>query len=104
MCSLISSYTYILMDNNVATKFPKLAPKGPSGELLLANERAKGTFDVEELSKYMYSEEWLQKMSKVLQVLETEPAFDKTNRYYQTRKEKITTSLWKEKRLIEIAR
>ncbi|CAO3699738.1 hypothetical protein G6F70_005764 [Rhizopus microsporus] len=92
------------MDNNVATKFPKLAPKGPSGELLLANERAKGTFDVEELSKYMYSEEWLQKMSKVLQVLETEPAFDKTNRYYQTRKEKITTSLWKEKRLIEIAR
>ncbi|GAN05440.1 acyloxidase [Mucor ambiguus] len=91
-------------DNNVATKFPKLAPKGPSGELFLANERAKGTFDVNELAKFMYTEEWLQKMHKVLEVMESEPAFDKTNRYYMSRKDKISTSLWKDKRLIEVVK
>ncbi|CAO3614998.1 unnamed protein product [Mucor fragilis] len=91
-------------DNNVATKFPKLAPKGPSGELFLANERAKGTFDVNELAKFMYTEEWLQKMHKVLEVMESEPAFDKTNRYYMSRKDKISTSLWKDKRIIEVAK
>lgn len=89
-------------DNNVATKFPKLAPKGPSGDLLLANERAKGTFDVNELAKFMYTEEWLQRMHKVLAVLESEPAFDKTDRYYLSRKDKIASSLWKDKRLIEL--
>lgn len=91
-------------DNNVATKFPNLAPKGPSGELFLANERAKATFDVEELSKFMYTEGQLQKINKVLQVLESDPAFDKTNRYYESREDKITTSLWKDRRLIEVAK
>ncbi|KAG1463727.1 hypothetical protein G6F56_005220 [Rhizopus delemar] len=90
-------------DNNVPTKFPQLEPKGPSGDLFLANERAKGTFDVEELSKFMYTEEWLQKMNKVLQVLESDPAFDKTSRYYQNREEKVTSSLWKDRRLIQVA-
>lgn len=91
-------------DNNVPTKFPKLAPKGPSGELFLANERAKGTFDVNELAKFMYTEEWLQKMYKVLEVMESEPAFDKTNRYYLSREDKISSSLWKDKRLIEVVK
>ncbi|KAI8342207.1 acyl-CoA dehydrogenase/oxidase C-terminal [Choanephora cucurbitarum] len=91
-------------DNNVPTKFPNLAPKGPSGELFLANERAKGSFDVNELSKFMYTEEWLQKMNKVLEVLESEPAFDKTHRYYMNRKEKISSSLWKDRRIIEVAK
>lgn len=91
-------------DNSVSTKFPKLAPKGPSGDLFLANERAKGTFDVNELSKFMYTEEWLQRMNKVLEVLESEPAFDKTNRYYESRKDKVASSLWKDKRLIEVVK
>ncbi|KAI9274257.1 acyl-CoA dehydrogenase/oxidase C-terminal [Sporodiniella umbellata] len=90
-------------DNNVPTKFPQLAPKEPSGELFLANERAKSTFDVNELSKFMYTEKWLQKMNRVLQVLESEPAFDKKGRYYQSREDKVNTSLWKDKRIIEVA-
>lgn len=91
-------------DNNVATKFPKLAPKGPSGELLLASERAKGSFNVNELSKFMYTEDWLQRMYKVLEVLENEPAFDKSDRYYLSREDKITSSLWKDKRIVELVR
>jgi acyl-CoA oxidase len=91
-------------NNNIATKFPDLKPRGPGGEALLEAERAKTSFDVKSLSKFMYTEEWLDKMYKVLRVIENEPAFDKTNRYYQSRADKIKTSLWKDRRMIEIAR
>lgn len=90
-------------NNNVATKFPNLKPRGPGGEALLEAERAKTSFDVKALSKFMYTEEWLDKMNRVLQVVENEPAFDKTNRYHQSRTEKITTGLWKDKRMAELA-
>ncbi|KAI8391735.1 acyl-CoA dehydrogenase/oxidase C-terminal [Radiomyces spectabilis] len=91
-------------DNNVPTKFPALAPKAPSGDLLLAHERAKAQFNVDELSKFMYTEEWLNKMHKVLKVLETEPAFDKTNRYYESRQQRVGSAYMKDKRLIELIR
>lgn len=91
-------------DNNVPTRFPNLPPKAPGGDLLLAEERAKATFDVKELSKFMYTEEWLNKMYKVLDVLESEPAFDKSDRYFQSRKERIASSLWKDKRLVELVK
>ncbi|KAG2236440.1 acyl-CoA dehydrogenase/oxidase C-terminal [Thamnidium elegans] len=91
-------------NNNVATKFPNLKPRGPGGEALLNAERAKTSFDIKELSKFMYTEEWLIKMNNVLQVISNEPAFDKSNRYYQSRTDKIATGLWKDKRMIELAR
>lgn len=91
-------------NNNVATKFPNLKPRGPGGEALLNAERAKTSFDIKELSKFMYTEEWLTKMNNVLQVITTDPAFDKSNRYYQSRTDKISTGLWKDKRMIELAR
>lgn len=90
--------------NNVATKFPDLKPKGPGGEALLAAERAKTSFDVKSLSKFMYTEEWLDTMKNVLEVIENEPAFDKTTRYYQSRADKISTGLWKDRRMAELAK
>ncbi|KAI9314437.1 acyl-CoA dehydrogenase/oxidase C-terminal [Dichotomocladium elegans] len=94
----------LLSDNNVPTTFPDLAPRGPNGDVLLRAERARATFDVNELSRYMYTQEYLDRMAKILDILESEPAFDKTNRYHHSRPEKITASLWKEKRLIELRR
>ncbi|KAI8343434.1 acyl-CoA dehydrogenase/oxidase C-terminal [Chlamydoabsidia padenii] len=91
-------------DNNVPTKFPKLEPRGPAGELLLAQERAKASFDVNELSKFMYGEEWLAKMNKVLDVISNEPAFDKTGRYYESRKDRIANGFKKDKRLVELVK
>lgn len=91
-------------NNNVPTKFPNLKPRGPGGEALLAAERAKTNFDVKALSKFMYTEEWLNKMNKVLEVIENEPAFDKADRYYLGRPEKITTGLDKDRRQIELTR
>ncbi|KAK4509884.1 uncharacterized protein ATC70_007188 [Mucor velutinosus] len=93
----------MVANNNIPTKFPNLKPRGPGGEALLAAERAKTSFDVNALSKYMYSQEWLEKMNNVLQIIENEPAFDKTSRYYQSRPDKISTGLWKDKRMAELA-
>lgn len=91
-------------DNNVPTKFPKISPRGPSGELLLASERAKASFDVDRLTRFMYTEEWLDKMDKVLKVMESEPAFDKSRRYFMGREEKIKVALLKDKRFLEIVK
>lgn len=91
-------------DNNVPTKFPNLEPRGPAGELLLAQERAKATFDVNQLSKFMYGEEWLNKMDKVLNVVSNEPAFSKTGRYYESREDKIANGFKKDKRLVELVK
>ncbi|KAI8098233.1 acyl-CoA dehydrogenase/oxidase C-terminal [Gilbertella persicaria] len=52
----------------------------------------------------MYTEEWLNKMNRILQVIEKEPAFDKSTRYFQSRKEKVSTGLQKDKRLAELVR
>ncbi|GAB5586978.1 hypothetical protein Unana1_01878 [Umbelopsis nana] len=91
-------------NNNVPTKFPKLAPKGPAGDLVLAAERAKASFDPQELTKFMYGEEWLERFGKVLEIIENEPAFDKSKRYYQSREDKIADGFKKDKRMVELAR
>jgi acyl-CoA oxidase len=52
----------------------------------------------------MYTEEWLDRMNKVLAIIENEPAFDKSGRYYQGRPDKISTGLWKDKRMAELAK
>ncbi|KAG0171397.1 hypothetical protein DFQ28_001063 [Apophysomyces sp. BC1034] len=89
-------------NNNIPTTFPNVPPRGPSGDLLLAAERAKASFDVQKLSEFMYTRDWLDKMNKVLAVLESEPAFDKSDRYYQSREAKIAGGLRKDKRLVEL--
>ncbi|ORZ25629.1 acyl-CoA dehydrogenase/oxidase C-terminal [Absidia repens] len=91
-------------DNNVPTQFPKIEPRGPAGELLLAQERAKASFDVSQLSKFMYGEEWLAKMDKVLDVISNEPAFDKTGRYYESREDRVANGFKKDKRLVELVK
>lgn len=91
-------------DNNIPTKFPDLEPRGPSGELLLAQERAQASFDVKQLSNFMYGEKWLNKMNNVLEIISKEPAFDKTGRYYESREERVSNGFKKDKRLVELVK
>jgi acyl-CoA oxidase len=91
-------------NNNVPTKFPKLAPKGPAGELVLAAERAKASFDPQDLTKFMYDEEWLQRLNRILNIIENEPAFDKSERYFLGRTDKVNQAYWKDKRTVELAK
>ncbi|KAH8548711.1 acyl-CoA dehydrogenase/oxidase C-terminal [Umbelopsis sp. PMI_123] len=90
-------------NNDIPTKFPKLEPKGPAGDIVLAAERGKATFNTQELTKFMYGEEWLERFSRVLEVIENEPTFDKSKRYYQGRDERIDDAFKKDKRMVEIA-
>ncbi|KAI8142051.1 acyl-CoA dehydrogenase/oxidase [Fennellomyces sp. T-0311] len=89
-------------NNNTPIKFPNLEPRAPLGQDLIQAERAKASFDVKAMSKFLYSEEWLAKLDKVLKVMETDPAFDKTQRYFQGRAERIRDAYAKDKRLLEI--
>ncbi|KAI8984227.1 acyl-CoA dehydrogenase/oxidase C-terminal [Mycotypha africana] len=92
------------LKNNISTKFHDVKPRSPGGAAFLAAERAKCSFDVESLSKFMYTEDWLNRMNQILEILVNEPAFDKRNRYHQSRKDKISTGLQKDKRLVELAK
>ncbi|KAI7865503.1 acyl-CoA dehydrogenase/oxidase C-terminal [Spinellus fusiger] len=90
------------MSNNIPTQFPNLPTKSPSGAQLLAAERAQASFNVNDLSELMYTKEGLDNIGKIVDILESEPAFDKSERYYQGRPARITSTLWKEKRMIEL--
>lgn len=92
------------INNQEPVKFPDLEPKGPPGSKVLEQERAKASFDVDALTKFMYGEQWLQSLERVLPVLETDPAFDKSKRYFQNRQERIHHAYDKDKRIIELAR
>ncbi|KAI9271552.1 acyl-CoA dehydrogenase/oxidase [Phascolomyces articulosus] len=90
-------------NNNTPVRFPKKSvPKGPNGDILLAAERAKATFNVKDLTRIMYSDEYLRKMETILKILENEPAFDKSDRYHQGRSENFFSGLWKDKRILEL--
>ena len=90
--------------NNQPTRFPPLAPKSPSGADLLAAERNRSSFNVDAMTKFIYPEGWLNRMNKVLEVIEKDAAFDKTMRYYQSRYESMRQAYAKEKRLRELSK
>ncbi|KAI9259026.1 acyl-CoA dehydrogenase/oxidase C-terminal [Phascolomyces articulosus] len=90
-------------NNNVPTKFPKLQPKAPNGPDLLQIERSKASFDVDALSKFTYGEEFLKRKDKILKILEAEPAFEKTQRFFQGRHERLMHAYEKDKRTIELS-
>lgn len=90
-------------NNNQPTRFPPLAPKSPSGVDLLAAERRKSSFNVDSMTKFIYPDGWLDRMHKVLAVIEKDPAFDKTMRYYQNRYEGMRQAYAKEKRIRQLS-
>ncbi|KAG0220452.1 hypothetical protein BGX31_011009, partial [Mortierella sp. GBA43] len=86
-----------------ALRFPDLPPSGPQGSDLLAQERSRTTFSVHELSNYMYGEEYLERQEKMLALIESEPAFDKSNRYYLGRTERFAGALRKDHALVKLS-
>ncbi|KAF9578212.1 hypothetical protein BGW38_006109, partial [Lunasporangiospora selenospora] len=86
-----------------ALRFPNLPPSGPQGSELLAQERSRTTFDVHELSNYLYGEEYLERQEKMLNLIENEPAFDKSNRYFQGRTESFLAGMKKEHALVKLS-
>ncbi|RKP26339.1 acyl-CoA dehydrogenase/oxidase, partial [Syncephalis pseudoplumigaleata] len=84
-------------------KFPRhLTPSGPQGSELLARERQQATFNPTDLSYFLYGKEHLERQSRLLALIEHDPVFDKSKRYYSSREERLRHALGKEKRLVEL--
>jgi acyl-CoA oxidase len=83
-------------------QFPNLPVPSPTGTEILERERGKATFDSDDLAKYVHGEEYLERQERLLEILQREPLFDKTNVYYQGRNEKFRSSMAKAKRMIQV--
>ncbi|KAI9597771.1 acyl-CoA dehydrogenase/oxidase C-terminal [Syncephalis fuscata] len=69
----------------------------------IANARAQGTCDVNQLANYLYgSHEERLLRDRILSVLEAEPLFSKAPRYYRSLEEQVATGLAWSRRIIEI--
>ncbi|KAM0750790.1 acyl-CoA oxidase [Meredithblackwellia eburnea MCA 4105] len=77
-------------------------PLGTPGPRLLEIERSKASFSADDLKLYLHGQARLDQMKKILPVLESEPAFDKSTIHYMSRTEKFKHGLAKEKRLAQV--
>ncbi|KAF9336897.1 hypothetical protein BG006_007005 [Podila minutissima] len=86
-----------------ALRFPHLPPSEPQGCDLLTQERSKTTFGVHDLSTFLYGELYLERQERLLALLENEPAFNKSNRYFKGRTERIAGALRKDHALVKLS-
>lgn len=81
----------------------ELKPAGTSGPKLLQIERAKASFSSDELAVYLYGTAYLERVRKLLRIIEPEEAFDKRRHNYLGRSERFRHALRKEKRFAQLA-
>ena len=86
-----------------ALRFPNLPPSEPQGSDLLAQERVHTTFSVHELSTFLYGEAHLERQERLLALIENEPAFDKSRRYFRGRSERFAAALKKDHALVRLS-
>ena len=80
-----------------------LKPSGPQGSELLAQERAQSNVNVERLSEMLHTKKALQRQQKLLELLQPEMVFDKSQNHSLGRVERLQRSLAKAKRLQQLA-
>lgn len=76
-----------------------LKPSGPQGSELLAQERAKSTINVEQLSNFMFTKDVLARKANIEKILRADPVFDKSQNYFRARTDRIEVSLARAKAL-----
>lgn len=81
----------------------ELKPSGPQGSQLLEEERAKSDVHVEKLSNFLFTEEVLKRQDRILKILESDRAFDKSQNYFDGRVERFETALARAKRLQQLS-
>lgn len=80
-----------------------LKPAGPQGSELLAQERAQSNVNIDKLSELLHTKEALVRQQKLLEILEPEKVFDKSQNHTLGRVERLQRSLAKAKRLQQLA-
>jgi acyl-CoA oxidase len=80
-----------------------LKPSGPQGSDLLQQERNKSTLDVGKLAEFLFTKERLERQDRILNILQAEQVFDKSQNYFSGRTSRITRSLARAKRLRQLS-
>ncbi|PKS08737.1 hypothetical protein jhhlp_004790 [Lomentospora prolificans] len=80
-----------------------LKPSGPQGSELLEQERQKSNINVDQLSAFMFTSEVLERNAKILEILQADPIFDKSQNYFRGRTERIEAALARAKRLRQLS-
>lgn len=76
-----------------------LKPSGPQGSELIEQERAKSNIDVDRLATFLFTDEVLQRNAKLLEILQADPVFDKSQNYFRGRTERLEAALARAKKL-----
>ena len=79
-----------------------LKPSGPQGSELLARERANSNIPVEQLSKFLFTQEGLDQKRGILKILQSEKVFDKSQNYFAGRVDRFETALARAKKLRQL--
>lgn len=82
----------------------QLEPSSPQGTDLLRDERAKSELNTTRLSHFLHGKNELKRRDEILEVLENDSVFDKSQNYFAGRIERFETSLARGKRLHQLAR
>jgi len=80
-----------------------LKPAGPQGTELLAKERAQSKIPVDQLSQFLFTKEGVDRKKRILQILENEKVFDKSQNYFAGRVDRFETALARAKKLRQIS-
>ncbi|KAH7123451.1 hypothetical protein B0J13DRAFT_455720 [Dactylonectria estremocensis] len=76
-----------------------LKPSGPQGSELLAQERAKSDLNVDQLATFLFTNEVLQRNARILEILLSDPVFDKSQNYFRGRQDRLEAALARGKAL-----
>lgn len=82
----------------------QLKPSSPQGSDLLKAEREKSDLNTTRLSHFLHGKDELKRRDEIIEVLENDPIFDKSQNYFAGRIERFETSLARGKRLHQLTR
>lgn len=80
-----------------------LKPSGPQGSDILQQERAKSNVDVNQLAEFLLTKDVLQRNERILNILQSDPVFDKTQNYFRGRTSRIEAALARGKRIQQLS-
>ena len=79
-----------------------LKPSTPAGTDLLKAERDKSQISVDKLSNFLFTREVLERQQRILEILQSEKIFDKSQNYFDGRVDKFKTALARAKKLRQL--
>jgi acyl-CoA oxidase len=100
---LLSSFWLAVSPNITMVPNPdwvkQLRPSGPQGHELLDAERAKSDIPVKKLQELLLTKDTIERRNRILDILKSEPVFDKSSNYFNGRVERFERALAREKKL-----